>query len=153
MSAGDIERPPTFRETPQERTEPPPLDFPLGSDLGFSDVAVEDIPDATIPVEVVNVLPTVQPLTGWSTGQFTVDEFDATQLLGANRNRTRAVVTNNDDADPVFLTDDSTTPTQFGYRLGFGVSLELFHNRQVWARTATGVTCTVSVLAEYIIDE
>lgn len=85
--------------------------------------------------------------------QVSVGDIGTTLMVNRDPSRTKVVLVNMGDGEPVPAGDifigetESVGTTGFLMRAGF--EMELKTTRQVWAQAATGVTATVYVLVEY----
>ena len=107
-----------------------------------------------IPVYVTNPAATPE-LQDWTSQRVFVTEAQATQLVGARRNRTRAFV-KNEGPDDIYLGREATTTSPNHSYLLSAMNdrvVELFHNSAIWAICAAGDTANVSVLEEYTVTE
>ena len=157
MSAGEIERPPHYGEGPETRTEqgeagPGYEDYPTAADIGFEGAEPADTFEA-VEVAVISVPPTATILTAFSARTVHIVNDRWSQILGENKNRTRAVVRNRTGGLDVFLSESGTGNAAFGFLLSPGNELEMTHNSEMWARCTGADEVDVSVLSEFVIDE
>jgi hypothetical protein len=154
----DVERPPHFRETPEQRTrteaEPyPPSDFPGGEETTpYTEQAYEPPEHEPLEVIVAN-MPAETENRDWSAGTMTVQDTRMVRLAGDSPTRRRLYIRNNDDADSVFLGRNQTDSLFAMYELVAGQSVEMFHQGEVWAISATGLTVSLAVFQEFVLRE
>lgn len=148
-------RPSHFRETPEERTElEPQQDYPTEAEVEVDDDYGWPAADMEpIPVYITEVPPVDQKITDWNAATIVVSDGEPIQLTGANRNRTRLLVRNNDAANSVRLSRDAITPGYLAYTLPAGANVEMLHNSGLWAACDAGETAEVSVLTEYDLKD
>lgn len=145
--------PPGWRETVEERTEYEPTpDYPTEQEISTEPTPEEIEPPPPLEVAVV-ATPEGREDILWAAGRFHVTSDRSTQLVGKDRTRRRAVITNNDDVDSVYLMHDSTLQTWMGYELPAGASVELTHNHSVYAKTASATEVDVSVVSEFVRED
>lgn len=124
-------------------------DYPTDTDKEPELMQPDWSEDQPIPVYLVN-RPEAPQIFDWTGGRFVITE-SAVEIVGARRNRTRAVITN-EGTDPVFLGRDMAVSTELNFRLAANASIEMLHNGAVWARCASGESGTVNVLQEYTVE-
>lgn len=107
-----------------------------------------------IPVYLTEPAPNVRPIRKWQGNVVTVTGGqEPVQILTNDRNRTRAVVVNLDDADPVYLSaTNNDNPGMFASRLGPGKEIEFLHNSEVWLYTTGVLVADVSYHVEWEMD-
>ena len=144
LAPGVPERPPGFRASQEERTEPEPRDDYSTDESGDFEPLKHDPEYADpVPVVVVEPIPNEAPLRDWSSSAYNLaNDGRAVQVLGANRNRVRAVcaVGGGADAAVAFMrrpTDSPHTSIRYsGVNVAgtFAVSptVEFSHNDEVW---------------------
>lgn len=146
----DIERPPHFRETPEQRTEiEPTVDYPSAGEIEpYPEQPIEL--DEPLPVDTGATVPASEEPKDWSCSTVTVTDARHVQLAGVDNQRTRLFIRNNDAANAVFIGRGQTDPIFTMYQVEPGDFVELFHQRAVWAVCDSGLTAVVSVLQEFI---
>jgi hypothetical protein len=83
----------------------------------------------------------------------TVQDTRMVRLAGDSPTRRRLYIRNNDDADSVFLGRNQTDSLFAMYELVAGQSVEMFHQGEVWAISATGLTVSLAVFQEFVLRE
>lgn len=153
VSPSHIGRPPGSMETVEERREEPGQDYPSGADVGHIPVTPVQTEDDAVLVRVVGTPAPPETDVEWEAYPAFV-ENRSVEIAGANRNRMRLFIRNGNAAggDSVYLTPLGSTPREFGYVLEAQDAVEMFHNRAVWARTASGDSATLSVFVEYVVE-
>lgn len=151
----EIERPPHFRETPEERTEiyptqdyasaPEIVDYPEQP----AHVVEEDAP---LQVDIGQSIPQTRP-RDWSANRTQIQNTRTTHLAGWEPNRTRMFIRNNEASVSVFLGRNETDLVFAMYELGPGESIEMWHQGDVWALCDGSDTAYVSVMQEYTLTE
>lgn len=150
----EIERPPHFRETPEQRTrtidEPyPPSDYPSAEET--EPYKEEPYAPESEPLEVVVTnMPTEAEDRDWSAGTMTIEDTRMVRLAGDAPTRRRLYIRNNDDTDSVFLGRNQTDSRFAMYELTAGQSVEMFHQGEVWAICASGLTVSLAVFQEFV---
>jgi hypothetical protein len=145
--------PPGWRETVEERTEYEPTpDYPTEQEVSTIQAAEEIEEPPPLEVAVVST-PQGREDILWAAGRFHVTSDRMTQLVGNDRTRRRAIFTNLDDANAVFLMHDTTLQTWMGYELKAGASVEMLHNHSVFAQTASPNEVDVSVVSEFVRED
>jgi hypothetical protein len=151
-------RPSTFRETQEERTEAEPrLDYPQGTDEDYKldrpeNYGFHDFGDRPVGVYVTAPIPGDRPLIDWSSGTVTVDTVNATQIAGADRNRTRFYIRNLDAVNAVILIHGNTDQSFTGFTLPAGQPHEMLHTGPIWVRAVTAPV-TVTYQSEITLPE
>jgi hypothetical protein len=150
-------RPSTFHESVSERTVEPVSDFPSGEDSDYTldepeDYGFPDRTDMPVGVYVTAPIPSDRPLREWSAGTLTVEVGAISQIVGGDRGRSRLVVRNLDDAEPVFLTRDHSDQPMLGYQLAPGTDVELFHNSPVWVSVGSA-PAQITYIVERMVEE
>lgn len=150
----EIERPPHFRESPEERTEIyPTQDYasaPEIEDYPEKPAHVIDAGDDE-PLRVDIGQPIPQPRArDWSANRTQIQNSRTTHLAGWEPNRTRLFIQNNDASVSVFLGRNETDLVFAMYELGPGESVEMWHQGDVWALCDGTDVAFVSVLQEYV---
>lgn len=145
--------PPGWRETVEERTEYEPTpDYPTEQEISTETAPQEIEPPPPLEVAVV-ATPEGREDILWAAGRFNVLSDRSTQLVGNDKTRRRCVITNNDDADAVFLMHTDTAEVWMGYQLAAGASVEMTHNHSVFARTVSPNEAQVSVVSEFTRED
>jgi len=169
LAPGVPERVPGFRADQAERTEAEPLsDFDTSPDAPSFEPVKED-PEYSDPVPVVLVAPAPlqERIRDWASVSYTVGSDKPVMILGANRNRIRAVIgVGGTEGVAVALmrsaTDVPNVSARFsgvGTASGYAVSptVELYHNSQVWARVVDSddptATVTLEVITEFWVED
>jgi hypothetical protein len=83
----------------------------------------------------------------------TVQDTRMVRLAGDSPTRRRLYIRNNDDADSVFLGRNQTDSQFAMYELVAGQSVEMFHQGEVWAICATGLTVSLAVFQEFVLRD
>lgn len=109
------------------------------------------VPDPVL-VSVIDPIPTAQRLVRFSAMTLTIVAGGMDTVAGADRNRQKLIVQNNDDATSVYLTGGEFDITANGYKLLPGGSLEMNHTSEVYVRNTDAVeSVQISVYAEYSV--
>jgi hypothetical protein len=145
--------PPGWRETVEERTEYEPTpDYPTEQEISTVPTAEEIEPPPPLEVAVVSTSEGREDVL-WAAGRFHITSDRVTQLVGNDKTRRRAIFTNHDDANAVFLMHNSTLETWMGYQLSAGATVEMLHNHSVYAKAASPNEVDVSVISEFIRED
>lgn len=162
------ERPPTFRETPEERTEIEPLDdYDMSPDApsfepfeAHEDERSGEDDDEAIPVYMVGAAPTEERIRDWQSASYTVSPGpNAVMVLGRNRNRIRAVISVRQLAVgnfPIAIMRRSTDNRETAAMLwttsvalvnaAAGLTqIELRHNDEVWVCSSNTIIADASL--------
>lgn len=111
------------------------------------------VPDPVL-VSVIEPIPAAQPLFRFSAMTLTVEPGRKENIGGADRNRRKMIVKNNDDATSVYILGGKFDIAANGYLLKAGEELEMNHTAEVYVLNADAVeSVNVSVYAEYSIPE
>lgn len=151
------ERPSTFNERVEERTEIEPEDD--YSVTGDSDPAPDTYgfppeDQQPVPIYLVEPPPVQQEIVKWSGNRYTVTNRQSVLLAGDNRARKRMLVTNHDATASVFLTPDEDTNTDFMPEVVAGATVELFSNTRVYAICDdTNTEANVSIIQEWVVND
>lgn len=124
-------------------------DYPTDADKEPELMQPDWSEDQPIPVYIVE-RPETPQILDWTGNRFVIGE-NAVEIVGARRNRTRTIISN-EGTDAVFLARDMAVSTELNLRLAANASIEMLHNGAVWARCASGDTATVDVLQEYTVE-
>lgn len=128
-------------------------DYPLPGDQGFAELPDPDEQYAQppIPVFVIDPLPRDESLIPWGGTTVTLST-SRNQVLGDDRRRVRAILSNTDDTDNIVLVPDAFALTTGGYTLSPGERLEMKHNSEVYAFAPTG-SPVLSVMWERVVED
>lgn len=107
--------------------------------------------DNPIPVYIVST-PEVPQIVEWSSTRITVQDAPV-QILGAKRNRVRAII-QNEGGGAIFIGPDMSVSTALAYKLNVAANytIEMTHNSDVWARCAAGDSAVINVIQEYVVE-
>lgn len=167
LADGVPQRPPTFRASQEERTEPEPVDdYSTDPDATFE--PVDDDPEYAdpVPVVVVEPVPHQSPIRDWSSSSFALsNDGKAVRILSAERNRLRAVcgVGALEGVGVAFMRNPTDLPSrsiQYGGvntagSLAVAPTVEFSHNGEVWCVLVSDdvdAVATVHVHSEYWLD-
>lgn len=154
--AREAYHPPTWRMTPEERTqiEPPPDYEVPGDEQAGPDATVPDTDDIEEPIPVTIVdSPAPREAQRWASSSYPVNSDRPTRIAGHDLVRRRLVVRNNDSTNSVFLLAHPTQPTWAAFELTPGDDVEMLHNEEVWALCADTETASASVISEFAYHE
>jgi hypothetical protein len=144
LDPGVPQRPPTFRASQEERLEPEPLDdYSTDPDDTFEPHKHDREYAEPVPVTVVEPIPHESPIRDWSSARYSLlNDGIPVQILGANRNRVRAVcaVGAVEGVGVAFMRRPTDSPSQAIVYSGvntagtFAVAptVEFSHNDEVW---------------------
>lgn len=149
-------RPSHYGEDQNERVprDAPDVDYPHGTDEPGIDFGWTVPSAAPTPVYLTEPPPSDRTRRDWTPQTYALTPGRLVQIASANRNRTRLVITNNDDANNALLTRRPVdNPNTNGYVLAFGDDITMHHNESVWATCAAtpagDSSCSISVYSEY----
>lgn len=127
-------------------------DYPADQDTKPVDFPEPDwSADNPIPVYQVD-RPQIPDIVEWSSNRITIVD-QPVQIIGANRNRLRALI-QNEGGGAVYIGPDMSVSTAMAYKLNVAANytIEMTHNSDVWARCAAGDSAVVNVLQEYTVN-
>lgn len=162
LQPGVPQRPPGFRASQEERTEPEPADdYSTDPDDTFKPIDRDPEYAEPVPVTVVDPIPHESPLRDWSSASYTLNTANPgpVRVLGANRNRVRAVcaVGAVDGVEVAFMRRPSDSPARSIVYGGVNASgtaaiaptVEFSHNDEVWVYLFAGAAAQVHVTTEF----
>jgi hypothetical protein len=147
-------RPSNFRESTEERTKEPLLEYPdsaTGNDTP-ADYGYSEYTDRPVGVYVTTPIPADRRLVEWSAGTLQLNSATPTCIASDERRRVRFLVRNLDDADDVILTRKQTDQPFTGLLLPAGQEILMEHTCSVWA-IAEANTPSITYLSELVVDE
>lgn len=152
--AAGPQRPTHFGEdanvrVPYENVE---VDYPA-EEYTAPTLGYKPVPDPVL-VSVIDPIPAALPLVRFSAMTLDVTAGRIAAVAGADRNRRRIVVQNNDDATSVYVVSGEFDISANGFRLLPGTQLEMFHTDDVYIRNTDAVeNVSISVQSEYSVPE
>lgn len=111
------------------------------------------VPDPVL-VSVIDPIPAAQRLVRFSAMTLDVVAGHVETVGGADRNRQKIIVQNNDDATPIYVLGGEFDINANGFRVLPGDQLEMKHTAEVYVRNTDAVeTVNISVYTEYSVPE
>lgn len=144
------QRPTHFGEDANERVPREKLDVDYPTEEYVAPVfGDKPVPDPVL-VSVIDPVPEVQKLVRFSAMTLDITAGGLDTVGGADRNRRKIIVQNNDDATSVYVIGGEFDITANGFRVLPGDKLEMEHTSEVYVRNIDAVeTVNISVYAEY----
>jgi len=111
------------------------------------------VPDPVL-VSVIDPIPAAQRLVRFAAMTLDVVAGQVETVGGADRNRQKLIVQNNDDATSIYVLGGEFDIAANGFRVLPGEQLEMKHTAEVYVRNLDAVeTVNISVYTEYSVPE
>lgn len=148
------QRPSHFNEDANERVPRETLDVDYPTETyGPPVFGDKPVPDPVL-VSVIDPVPAAQRLVRFSAMTLDVVAGHVETVGGADRNRQKLIIQNNDDATSIYVVSGEFDINANGFRVLPGTQLEMENTAQVYVRNTDSVeTVNISVYTEYSVPE